>query len=595
MTTEHTETAPTTVGTLGIVGLGTVGEALLHLAHDAGLEVIAVDTDLDALDRAACRLKAAAQARAHDRGEGQGGPQRAAVTLTGDPAALSGAQLVIEAVTEDADVKTAVLREITARCAPDVPVLTTTTTLSVPRLAIASGRPESLAGLRFLAPPAPGGPVAPVRPPLASPGTAAALYALVAALGLRPVAIAARPAADADDLVLAYLNRAAILCDEGYASAGDIDTAMRLGCGLPRGPLETLDLMGIDSVHSALLSRWRRTGDCAFEPSPLLSRMVTAGLLGRKNGEGFARYDEQGAVVAPAGRDAGAGTPRPVTRVGVVGSGAMACGIAEVVAVAGLPTVLVARGAEQAARALANVGDSLTRRVRRGRITPAEREAALGRLETSVDLAVLGGCEVVVEAIVEDLDAKQALFGRLGEVCAPGTVLATSTSSLSVAACARAAGRPADVIGLHFFNPAPVMRLVELVHTPEAHEDVLATARQLCRDLGKTAVECPDRTGFIVNRLLFPYLGDALALLEDADTDIAATDAAVEQGHGYPMGPFALLDTIGLDVSLAIQERLFDDFRLPELTPSTALAELVAAGALGRKNKRGFRTHERRA
>ncbi|UUU45042.1 3-hydroxyacyl-CoA dehydrogenase family protein [Streptomyces sp. NBC_00162] len=574
----------------GIVGLGTVGEALLRLAHEAGHEVIAVDTTLDALDRTARRLKAADAARKDETD----GPARPAVTLTTDPAALSRAELVIEAVSEDEAVKKAVLCDIVARCAPGVPVLTTTTTLSVPRLAIASGSPGSVAGLRFFTPPASGGPVRPVHSPLASAATAAALDALVAELGLRPVPVTVPSAADADDLVLAYLNRAAILCDEGYASARDIDTAMRLGCGLPLGPLETLDLMGVDSVHAALLSRWRRTGDCAFEPSPLLSRMVTAGRLGRKSGEGFAAYDELGAVVTPPAGGASAGTARPVTRVGVVGSGAMARGIAEVMAVGGRHTVLVARGAEQAARALEAVGDSLTRRVRRGRITPAEREAALGRLETSHDLAALGDRDLVVEAIVEELDAKQALFGRLGEVCAPGTVLATTTSSLSVTACAEASGRPADVIGLHFFNPAPVMRLVELAHTPDAHADALATARALCRDLGKTAVECPDRTGFIVNRLLFPYLGDALDLLERADTDIAATDAAVEEGYGYPMGPFALLDTIGLDVSLAIQERLFESFELPELAPSPALAELVAAGALGRKNRRGFRTGERR-
>lgn len=587
MSGEHT---PVT----GIVGLGTLGEALLHLAREAGHEVIAVDTALDALDRTARRLKAADAARG-DGADGADGADLPAVTLTTDPAALSRAELVIEAVTEDEAVKKAVLGDIVARCAPGMPVLTTTTTLSVPRLAIGSGSPGSVAGLRFFTPPAAGGPVLPVHSPLASAATTAALDALVAELGLRPTAVAAPSAADADDLVLAYLNRAAILCDEGYASPRDIDTAMRLGCGLPLGPLETLDLMGIDSVHAALLARWRRTGDCAFEPSPLLSRMVTAGRLGRKSGEGFAAYDELGAVVTPPADGPGAGTARPVTRVGVVGSGAMARGIAEVMAAGGRHTVLVARGAEQADRALAAVGDSLTRRVRRGRIAPAEREAALARLETSTDLAALGDCDLVVEAVVEDLDAKLVLFGRLGEVCPPGTVLATTTSSLSVAACAEASGRPADVIGLHFFNPAPVMRLVELAHTPESHTDALATARTLCRELGKTAVECPDRTGFIVNRLLFPYLGDALDLLERAGTDIAATDAAIEQGYGYPMGPFALLDTIGLDVSLAIQERLFDSFGLPELVPSQALAELVAAGALGRKNQRGFRTGERRA
>ncbi|MEU9236967.1 3-hydroxyacyl-CoA dehydrogenase family protein [Streptomyces subrutilus] len=573
----------------GIVGLGTLGEALLRLAVDAGHEVIAVDSALDALERTARRLKATDAARTGERAE-----DRPAVTLTSDPAALTRAELVIEAVPEDEAVKQAVLRDITARCAPGVPVLTTATTLSVPRLAIAAGSPGSVAGLRFFTPPAAGGPVLPVHSPLASPATAAALDALVAELGLRPAAITAPAAADADDLVLAYLNRAAILCDEGYASARDIDTAMRLGCGLPLGPLETLDLMGIDSVHAALLARWRRTGDCAFEPSPLLSRMVTAGRLGRKSGEGFAAYDELGALVTPPAGGPGAGTARPVSRVGVVGSGAMARGIAEVMAVGGRHTLLVARGAEQAGRALAAIGDSLTRRVRRGRITPAEREAALARLETSHDLAALGDRDLVVEAVVEDLDAKRVLFARLGEVCAPGTVLATTTSSLSVAACAEASGRPADVIGLHFFNPAPVMRLVELAYTAQAHEDALATARALCRDLGKTAVDCPDRTGFIVNRLLFPYLGGALDLLERADTDIAATDAAVEQGYGYPMGPFALLDTIGLDVSLAIQERLYESFPLPELVPSRALSELVAAGALGRKNQRGLRTGERR-
>lgn len=572
----------------GIVGLGTLGEALLRLAREAGHEVIAVDTALDALDRTARRLKAADAATG---GSGSAGP---AVTLTTDPAALSRAELVIEAVPEDAAVKRAVLGELVTRWAPGVPVLTTTTTLSVPRLAIASGAPGSVAGLRFFTPPAAGGPVLPVHSPLASAATAAALDTLVSQLGLRPAAVTAASAADADDLVLAYLNRAAILCDEGHASARDIDTAMRLGCGLPLGPLETLDLMGVDSVHAALLARWRRTGDCAFEPAPLLSRMVTAGRLGRKSGEGFATYDELGtAVVAPAGGPE-PGTARPVTRVGVVGSGAMARGIAEVMAVGGRGTRLVARGAEQAERALAAIGDSLTRRVRRGRITPAQREAALALLETSHDMASLGDRDLVVEAVVEDLDAKRALFARLGEVCAPGTVLATTTSSLSVAACAAASGRPADVIGLHFFNPAPVMRLVELAYTAEAHPDALATARQLCRDLGKTAVECPDRTGFIVNRLLFPYLGDALALLERPDTDIAATDAAVERGYGYPMGPFALLDTIGLDVSLAIQQRLFATFHLPELAPSPALAELVASGALGRKNQRGLRTGEPR-
>lgn len=563
-----------------VVGLGSAGEALVHRLAGAGRPVLAVDTDLDVLARVARRFKAHA-------GEGPGVPP---VTFTADHGLLSGAELVLECVPDDPAGKAAVLAAIVGLCPPGTPVITTTAELSVARLAVACGRPADVAGLQLFTPVLPGGPVRPVRTALTSPAAAAALDALVAATGLTPVAVGARAAADATGLVLGLLNRAVVLLDEGYATGEAIDTAMRLGCGLPLGPLQLLDLMGLDAVHQALMRQWRRSGDCAFEPAALLSRMVAARRLGRKTGEGFYAYDDTGAVLAPpAGPPAGA-DGRSVGRIGVLGSGAMARGIAEVCATAGHPTVLVARSADKAQQALAAVADSMTRAVRRGRITAGTKAAAGDLLSGAHEMAALAGCDVVIEAVAEDLGVKRALFARLGRVCAPGTVLATTTSSLSVAACAEASGRPADVVGLHFFNPAPVMRLVELVHTDTVDPGVLATARALCRGLGKNAVECPDRTGFIVNSLLFPYLGAALELLERPESGIEETDAAVEQGFGFPMGPFALLDTIGLDVSLAIQHRLFERFRTPEYRPSPALEELVAAGLLGRKNGRGLRT-----
>ncbi|MER5886594.1 3-hydroxyacyl-CoA dehydrogenase family protein [Streptomyces sp. NPDC001941] len=569
--------APTTA----VVGLGSVGEALLHLLHAAGHRVVAVDTDLDALARAGRRLKAAFPE----------GPDRPAVTFTADHALVRGAGIVVEAVPEDAALKSAVLSRIVALVPPGTPLVTTTAGLSVARLGTSAGRPADVVGLRLFGPPAPGAPAVPVRTALASRPTATALDGLVADTGLTPVPIGARPAADATALVLAFLNRAVVLRDEGYATASGIDTAMRLGCGLPAGPLETLDRIGLDTAHRALCELWRRTGDHAFEPAPLLSRMVAAERLGRKTGRGFYAYDDAGAVLDRADDGARpAGTARPVRRVGVVGSGAMARGIAEVTASAGHPTVLLARSTDKADRALTAIEESLTRGVRRGKVTARGKEDALDLLDATADPGWLSGCDLVIEAVAEDLAAKRAVFARLGEVCAPGTVLATTTSSLPVAECARASGRPADVVGVHFFNPAPVMRLVELVHTDAAAPDALATARAFVTGLGKTAVECADRTGFIVNGLLFPYLGAALALLDRADVDIEETDAAIQRGFGYPMGPFALLDTIGLDVSLAIQERLYEDFATPEHEPSPVLAELVAAGLLGRKNERGLCT-----
>ncbi|MFE7778563.1 3-hydroxyacyl-CoA dehydrogenase family protein [Streptomyces sp. NPDC057445] len=563
---------------LAIVGLGSVGESLLRLALAAGHEVVAVDHDPDVLARAARRAKAATATGSTD-----------GICFTDDYARLGRASLVVEAVPEDPDTKTEVLRRI-AEAAPRAVLVTTTAQLPLTRLAIASGRPEAVAALRFLVPPGPGGPVEPVRTALTVPGTAAALDALIASLGLTPVSIGSRPAADATALVLSYLNRAVVFLDQGHASRDDIDTAMRLGCGLPQGPLELLDTMGLDTARTALTRLWRRTGDVSFEPAPLLTRMVTAGALGRKSGEGFHAYDDQGRPLRAPAPPPDATPVRPLRTVGVLGSGAMARGIAEVTAAAGHPTTLVARSHAKAAAALESVEASLTRSVRRGRTTPEARAAALRLLDSADDLAALADCDLVIEAVAEDMEVKRERFAALGRAVKPGALLATTTSSLSVADCATASGRPADVIGLHFFNPAPLMKLVEVVRTGRTSGETAASAQAFAAGLGRTTVDCPDRAGFIVNALLFPYLGAAVGLLRRPHTGIEETDAAVEHGFGFPMGPFALLDTIGLDVSLAIQNRLYDQLGTPEHLPSPLLSALVATGALGRKNGRGFRT-----
>ncbi|MEV5246554.1 3-hydroxyacyl-CoA dehydrogenase family protein [Streptomyces werraensis] len=576
-----TAQSPPPGGAFGIVGLGSVGEVLLRALHAAGHRVVGVDTDDEVLARVARRLRA------------DGAAGRPSPVLTGDHALLRGTDLVVEAVPEERTVKAAALRRITGVCEPGTPVITTTATASLTRLAIATGRPGDLAGLRLFTPPYAGAPAEAVRTDLTSAAAAAALDRLLDAAGLDPVQVGAQPAADATALVLRLCNRAAALSDEGYVTGHAVDTAMRLGCALPAGPLEMLDRIGVDTAHAALSSLYRRTGDRSFAPAPVLARMIGEGRLGRKTGRGFHRWDAAGALRTGHSSTPDPVAPRPVRRIGVLGSGAMARGIAEVTAVAGHPTVVVARSTRAAHNALEAVAGSLTRAVRRGTVTPAARDKALAVLHGTTRLAALADCDLVIEAVAEDADVKREMFTALGEVCAPGTVLATTTSSLSVAACAEASGRPADVVGLHFFNPAPVMRLVEIAHTPATAPDVTATARSVCRGLGKTAVECPDRPGFIVNSLLFPYLGEALALLDRPGADdrvVERTDTAVQRGFGYPMGPFALLDTIGLDVSLAIQNRLYEHFATEDHRPSPALAELVTAGLLGRKNRRGLRT-----
>jgi 3-hydroxybutyryl-CoA dehydrogenase len=302
--------------------------------------------------------------------------------------------------------------------------------------------------------------------------------------------------------------------------------------------------------------------------------------------------DEQSPAGGGLGRHGAA--VREVRRIGVVGSGTMANGIAEVCVKAGYATVLVARATAKVDAARAAIGRSLEKAVQRGKLAEPDRDAALGRLHGTVDLAELSDCDLVIEAVVEDVEVKRALFANFDELCKPGAILATTTSSLPVIECAMATRRPADVVGVHFFNPAPVMKLVEVVRTVKTADDVVATVHAVCAELGKVAVDCGDRAGFIVNALLFPYLNDAVKMLEAHYATADDIDTAMKRGCGYPMGPFELLDVVGLDVSLAIQRVLYLEFREPGFAPAPLLEHLVTAGYLGRKAGRGFRDHTSR-
>jgi len=269
----------------------------------------------------------------------------------------------------------------------------------------------------------------------------------------------------------------------------------------------------------------------------------------------------------------------------------MATGIVEVFAKAGYDVTFVARSADKVDAVIKAVTRSLDKAVQRGKLTDDKRDAALGRITGSTALDDLASVQLVVEAVVEDLAVKQTLFANLDDICAPGTVLATTTSSLPVIECAMATSRPSDVLGIHFFNPAAVMRLVEVVTTVATAPDVEATVLDVTAKIGKHAVRCGDRAGFIVNALLFPYLNDAVKMLEAHYATSDDIDSAMKVGCGYPMGPFELLDVVGNDVSLAIERQLYLEFREPGFAPAPLLEQLVTAGRLGRKTGKGFRDY----
>jgi 3-hydroxybutyryl-CoA dehydrogenase len=234
---------------------------------------------------------------------------------------------------------------------------------------------------------------------------------------------------------------------------------------------------------------------------------------------------------------------------------------------------------------------SLDKAVLRGKLEETARDAALAKVRGSARLDDLAECDLVIEAVVEELSVKQALFSTFDDICKPGAVLATTTSSLPVIELAAATSRPGDVVGMHFFNPAPVMKLVEVVRTVSTSDDVVATLREVCEKSDKQSVVCGDRAGFIVNALLFPYLNDAVKMLQANYASADDIDTAMKTGCGLPMGPFELLDVVGLDVALAIQRELYLEFREPGFAPAPLRAHRVTAGDRGRKTGRGFRTY----
>jgi 3-hydroxybutyryl-CoA dehydrogenase len=332
----------------------------------------------------------------------------------------------------------------------------------------------------------------------------------------------------------------------------------------------------------------------------VLRQMSTAGLLGRKTGRGFYTYAKPHSsevvpdALTPSGTVAPDTAVRDVQRVGVVGTGTMATGIVQVFAQAGVDVVYVGRSQVKVDKVRETVTRSLEKAVQRGKIDEGARDAALARVTGSTSLDDLGQVGLVVEAIAEDLSVKRALFENLDEICKPGAILATTTSSLPVIECASVTNRPADVVGMHFFNPATAMKLVEVVSTVSTSDEVAETVRAMCSAIGKVPVSCSDRAGFVVNALLFPYLNDAVKMLETHYATADDIDTAMKKGCALPMGPFELLDVVGNDVSLAIERELYLEFREPGYAPAPLLEHLVTAGYLGRKTGRGFRDHAAR-
>ena len=583
---------------IGVVGLGTMGSGIVEVIARSGYSVIGVDLAQKDTSYADLRI-----ANSIGRGvagskitESEGQAILSRIELTTDLTELASCQLVIEAISEDLQTKSELFADLDSILGPDAIMATNTSSLSVTEISVVTSRPSRVIGLHFFNP-------AMVQKFIEIVGTVTtdqdvidACMEFARALGKEPVLVSDRAGFIANSLLFGYLNQAVAMYEQKYASREDIDSAMRFGCGLPMGPLALLDLIGLDTSLQILDTMYRESRDRLHAPSALLKQLVAAGRMGRKSGEGFYSYaepnvptvvaDSRTPVSSESSVDSG------ITRVAVIGSGTMATGIVSVLAAGGVSAIVLTRSEQRSTQLRESLEKSWSKLVEKGRISQEQKDEYLARVQTCVSAQdLVGRVDLVIEAIAEELGPKCEIFSQLDRLLPADVIFASTTSSLSVIEIAASTSRMERFIGIHFFNPAPIMPLVEIVSTVATESEVVIRCTNLIHQLGKKPVQCSDRAGFIVNALLFPYLNNAIAMASANYASIEDIDTAMKLGCGYPMGPFELLDVVGLDVSLAIINTLYREFREPGFAPQAQLEHLVTAGFVGRKVGRGFRKY----
>lgn len=583
-----------TIERVGIVGCGTMGSGIAEIIARNELPVAFVEVSDAAVEAGLKRIRGSLDRQVQR--ERLTPEQAAAITgrISGstDWSDLGDCDLVVEAVPEVLELKQEAFRRIDEVARPEAIIATNTSSLPVMDIAVHTRRPNRVLGFHFFNPAPVMKLIELVRTVITDETVVETARTFAERIGKSPVVVGDRRGFIANQLLFPYLNQAVWMVEGGYATKEDVDAAMRFGAGLPMGPIALTDLVGIDTFVGIMDAIHSQFDDTRFAPRPILGQLAAAGFNGRKAGRGFYTYEEPGSSRTVADADARPpADPELVagwTTVGVLGTGTMASGIVEVCAKAGFDVVVRGRTKEKAEGVAARVSKSLQRMVDKGRVAEEDMVATLARIKPTVHLEDLVPSDIIIEAVVEDLEVKRELFHAVVPILKPEAVLTTTTSSLSVIECAMATDRPEQVLGLHFFNPASIMRLVEIVHTVRSDPAIVEQARAFVDRIGKVGVLCGDRAGFIVNTLLFPYLNDAVKMLDSHYATAEEIDTAMKLGAAYPMGPFELMDVVGLDITLAILERLKQEYRQPSYEPAPLLRHLVEAGFLGRKAGRGF-------
>ncbi|MFN2556794.1 MAG: 3-hydroxyacyl-CoA dehydrogenase family protein [Nitriliruptorales bacterium] len=579
---------------VGVVGCGTMGSGISEIVARNGIDVVFIERDEESVERGYERISHSLQ-RLVNRGrinEAERDELLARIRGTTKYAALGEADFVIEAVPESLGLKQEVFERIDEHVREDVVVATNTSSLPLMDIAVHNHRPNRVVGFHFFNPAPIMKLIELVRTVVTDVGVIEAAKRFAQRIGKTPVVVGDRAGFIANQLLFPYLNQAIGMVESGYASKEDVDAAMRSGAGHPMGPIALSDLIGIDVMIGVTEAIWSHFRETRFAPQPILRQLSIAGFRGRKSGRGFYRYQEPGSSqIVDDGQVRAPAEPETIAswrRVGVVGTGLMATRIAQVCAHNGFDVLVRGRARHKAEWVIDEMSKGLQKVLDNGELDEDARASIIARVKPTVDFEDLRECDIILEAVSEDLRLKQEVFAAVDMIAKPDAILVTTTSSLPVIDCAMATTRPERVLGLHFFDPDAVTRLAEVVTTVRTASDVLERARAFVERVTQVAVLCSDRAGFIVNALLFPYLNDAVRMLESHYATSEEIDTAMKLGCGHPKGPFELMDLVGLDVTLAIIERLHEEFRQPSFTPAPLLRNLVEVGFLGKKVGRGF-------
>ncbi|MFP6868665.1 MAG: 3-hydroxyacyl-CoA dehydrogenase family protein [Nitrospinota bacterium] len=584
---------------VGVVGLGTMGSNIAIVCARSGMDTIACEMNESTLQSGLGRIGAFLDSGVQ-KGKTTAGDRDAILArLKGATSIteLADCDIVIEAIDENLERKTALFQVMDSVLGEQAIIASNTSTLSITSMGAASGRADRFIGTHFCLPAALNRLVEVAPGSLTSMDTLGTAMAFLKNAGQTPIEVKDTPGFILNYFLIPFQNDCIRMIEAGYAAPADLDAGITLGLGYKMAPMRLLDIEGLDIHRTVSLSLYEQLKDPRYVPPPLVDRMIASGHLGAKTGRGFYIYEQEGVfgVAEPKKEDqpahnTAAGKPLSdaIRQVGIVGLGAMGSGIAQVCLTAGLEVTGIEMDASALQAGQDRIAKNLAGAVKRGKMDEAGKNEILGRLRGSTDLKELSGCDLIIEVIVEDLGLKLDLFEKLAGIAKDGAIIASNTSCLSVTAMAAKAKYPERVLGLHFFNPPYAMRLVEVIQAVQTAPEILEFGVAFCQRIGKTPVPVKDRPGFLVNRLLVPYLNHAAQAFDDRLADRETMDKAIHMGLGHPMGPLTLLDLVGIDVQAFVADAIAGELGEARFFAPPILRRMTSANWLGRKTGRGF-------